>query len=59
MLALAETARFHEVALLRDALWNHIAGRTSLRVKIPVSIPDIPTTFLLIPDFMLTLFILD
>jgi hypothetical protein len=47
MLALAETATFHEVPLLRDAIWKHLAGRTSLKVGIPVSyyICDISTGF--------------
>lgn len=37
MLALAETAAPHEVPFLRDALWNHHDGLTSLKVRIPVS----------------------
>lgn len=37
ILALAETAPFHQVSALRDALWKHIALQTSLRVKLPVS----------------------
>ncbi|KAF2489385.1 hypothetical protein BU16DRAFT_180672 [Lophium mytilinum] len=32
-LALAETAPFHQVRALRDAIWNHLALETSLRVK--------------------------
>ncbi|OCK76085.1 hypothetical protein K432DRAFT_307150 [Lepidopterella palustris CBS 459.81] len=35
ILALAETASFHQVSALRDAIWKHLAFQTSIRVKIP------------------------
>ena len=35
--ALAETAAFREVAVLREALWKHFARQMSLKVEIPVS----------------------
>jgi hypothetical protein len=37
ILALAETASFHQVSVLRDAIWKYLALQTSIRVKIPVS----------------------
>ncbi|KAF2707121.1 hypothetical protein K504DRAFT_447157 [Pleomassaria siparia CBS 279.74] len=33
--ALAETAPFHLVETLRDAIWKHIALQTTIRVKLP------------------------
>ncbi|OCK76055.1 hypothetical protein K432DRAFT_307225 [Lepidopterella palustris CBS 459.81] len=35
VLALTETAAFHQVSVLKDAIWQHIALQTSIRVKIP------------------------
>jgi len=55
MLVLAETAAYHEVPLLRDALWQHLAGRTSLKVRIPVSINFFFVLAFLFPDWTLTL----
>jgi len=34
---LVETVSFHQVKVLRDAIWKHIALRTSIRVKVQVS----------------------
>ena len=34
---LVDTASFHQVEVLRDAIWKHIALRTSIRVKIQAS----------------------
>jgi hypothetical protein len=36
--ALTETASFHQVSVLRDAIFRHLAMNTSIRVKVPVSI---------------------
>ncbi|KAF2181077.1 hypothetical protein K469DRAFT_590492 [Zopfia rhizophila CBS 207.26] len=33
--ALTETASFHQVSVLRDAIWKHLALQTSIRVKVP------------------------
>ena len=38
ILALAETASFHQLSVLRDAIWKHLALQTSIMVKIPVTI---------------------
>ncbi|PSS22711.1 hypothetical protein M430DRAFT_16661 [Amorphotheca resinae ATCC 22711] len=35
ILALTETASFHQVSVLRDAIWKYLACQTSIRVKIP------------------------
>ncbi|KAH8588290.1 hypothetical protein B0O99DRAFT_693577 [Bisporella sp. PMI_857] len=35
ILALAQTSSFHQVTVLRDAIWKHLALQTSIRVKIP------------------------
>jgi len=35
--ALFQRASFRQVAVLRYAIWKHIAFQTSIRVKIPVS----------------------
>jgi len=37
ILALTETATFHQASVLRDAIWKYLALQTSIRVKIPVS----------------------
>lgn len=36
-LALSETASFHQVSVLRDAIWRYFALQTSIRVTMPVS----------------------
>lgn len=37
---LVETASFHQMEALQDAIWKHLALKTSLRVKLPVCIPN-------------------
>ena len=36
--ALAETASYHQVSVLRDAIFNHLEMNTSIKAKVPVSI---------------------
>lgn len=41
ILALTETASFHQVEILRDAIFKHIALQTSIRARINVSIQQL------------------
>jgi hypothetical protein len=38
ILALAETASFHQVSALRSGVWKHLALQTSIGVKIRVGL---------------------
>lgn len=37
ILALTETATFHQVAVFKDAIWKHLALQTSIRARVTVS----------------------